>query len=178
MKLTSRRIAAALTTVAALGAATAATTVPASAAASYHCTTSSASVDDPAYSGIATDNYNFTTKLCAKRAGSTIYAYAKVSFEGPVWFVNQTDVLDGARVHLQIKKSVSGPDPVVTYKNFYALESKLEHGDTWGNGSYTTPTITYKAGSGRYLADGSVDLDWNNDGKGYRSTLFSASPRV
>ncbi|MER5985643.1 hypothetical protein [Streptomyces sp. NPDC001787] len=147
-------------------------------AASYRCKTSSASVDNPAYSGPWADNYNFDVSLCAKRSGGYIYAYAKVNFEGPVAYVNMTDTLDGARFHLQTKKSVSGPDPVVKSANFTGLEYKLEHGNTAGNGSYTTGTIKYKAGSGRYLADGIIQLDWNRDGKGYRSTNFSASPTV
>ncbi|MFF0289017.1 hypothetical protein [Streptomyces sp. NPDC005262] len=147
-------------------------------AASYHCKTSSASVDNPAYSGPYSDNYNFDVKLCAKRSGGYIYAYAKVDFEGPVWYVNQTDTLDAARFHLQIKKSASGTDPVVKSANYTGLEYKLEHGNTAGNGSYTTGTIKYKAGSGRYLADGVIQLDWDGDGKGYRNTNFSASPTV
>ena len=64
------------------------------------------------------------------------------------------------------------------YKNFPGLEYKLEHGNIAGNGSYTTGTIKYKAGSGRYLADGYIQLDWDGDGKGYRSTNFSTSPTV
>lgn len=147
-------------------------------AASYHCKTSSASVDNPAYSGPASDNYNFDVKLCAKRSGGYIYAYAKISFEGPVWYVNQTDTLDAARFHLQIKKSVSGTDPVKKWANYTGVEYKLEHGNTWGNGSYTTGTMKYKAGSGRYLSDGFIQLNWNKDGKGYRNTYFSASPTV
>ncbi|MEU8482377.1 hypothetical protein [Streptomyces sp. NPDC048641] len=157
------------------GTAALATAAPASAA-DYRCTTSSASVDDPAYSGPVTDNYNFKVTLCAKRVSGVIYAYAHTSWDGPVWFVNQTDVLDAARFHLQIKKSASGPDPVVKYKNSYGIEYKLEHGNTAGNSSYTTPVLKYTAGSGRYLADGNIQLDWNNDGKSYRTTLFSASP--
>lgn len=147
-------------------------------AASYHCKTSSASVDNPAYSGPWADNYNFDVHLCAKRSGGYIYTYAKIDFEGPVSYVNQTDVLDGARFHLQTKKSVSGTDPVVKAANYTGLEYKLEHGNTAGNGSYTTGTLKYKAGSGRYLADGFIQLDWNNDGKDYRTTHFSASPTV
>lgn len=172
-----RFAASALITATAVAGTTLATATTASAA-SYHCKTSSASVDNPAYSGPWADNYNFDVKLCAKRSGGYIYAYAKVSFEGPVSYVNQTGVLDAARFHLQIKKSVSGPDPVVKYKNFPGLEYKLEHGNIAGNGSYTTGTIKYKAGSGRYLADGYIQLDWDGDGKGYRNTTFSASPTV
>ncbi|MEW2513770.1 hypothetical protein [Streptomyces sp. NPDC046870] len=147
-------------------------------AATYRCTTSSASVDNPAYSGPLSDNYNFDVSLCAKRSGGYIYAYVNVKFEGPVWYVNQSDVLDAARFHLQIEKSVAGPDPVVKSAIYPGLEYKLEHGNTWGNGSYKTSTLTYRAGSGRYLADGLIQLDWNNDGKGYRNTYFDASPTV
>ncbi|WP_181140792.1 hypothetical protein [Streptomyces sp. Ru62] len=31
---------------------------------------------------------------------------------------------------------------------------------------------------GQYLADGLIQLDRNNDGKGYRNTYFNASPTV
>lgn len=172
-----RLAASALITLTAVAGTSLATATNASAA-SYHCKTSSASVDNPAYSGPWSDNYNFDVKLCAKRSGGYIYAYAKVSFEGPVSYVNQIDVLDAARFHLQVKKSVSGPDPVKKWANYTGLEYKLEHGNTLGNGSYTTGTLKYKAGSGRYLADGFIQLDWNNDGKGYRNTYFSASPTV
>lgn len=172
-----KRTAVTLLAAAAVTGATLATATTASAA-SYHCKTSSASVDNPAYSGPWADNYNFDVSLCAKRSGGYIYTYAKVNFEGPVSYVNMTGTLDGARFHLQTKKSVSGTDPVVKWANYSGLEYKLEHGNTAGNGSYTTGTIKYKAGPGRYLADGFIQLDWNNDGKGYRNTNFSASPTV
>lgn len=172
-----RRTAITLLAAGALAGTTLATATTASAA-DYRCETSDASVDNPAYSGPWADNYNFDVTLCAKRSGGYIYAYAKVDFEGPISNVNMTDTLDGARFHLQIKKSVSGTDPVVKWANYTGLEYKLEHGNTAGNGSYTTGTIKYKPGSGRYLADGFIQLDWNNDGKGYRNTNFSASPTV
>ncbi|MCX4531047.1 hypothetical protein [Streptomyces sp. NBC_01669] len=175
MRTPKRSVSIALALASALGVASLITAGPVSAA-SYHCTTSSASADDPAYSGPLSDNYNFKVTLCAKRVSGVIYAYAKASWDGPVWFVNQTDTLDAARFHLQVKKSVSGPDPVMKYSNSYGIEYKLEHGNTAGNSSYTTPVIKYTAGSGRYLADGNIQLDWNNDGKSYRTTLFSASP--
>ncbi|MFJ8752080.1 hypothetical protein ACIREO_22525 [Streptomyces sp. NPDC102441] len=172
-----KRTAVTLLATAAVTGATLATATTASAA-SYHCKTSSASVDNPAYSGPWADNYNFDVKLCAKRSGGYIYTYARVDFEGPVSYVNMVDTLDGARFHLQTKKSASGTDPVVKSANYTGIEYKLEHGNTAGNGSYTTGTIKYKAGSGRYLADGYIQLDWNRDGKGYRNTHFSASPAV
>ncbi|MEU9761921.1 hypothetical protein AB0D98_19670 [Streptomyces sp. NPDC047987] len=172
-----KRTAVTLLAAAAVTGTTFATATTASAA-SYHCKTSSASVDNPAYSGPWADNYNFDVKLCAKRSGGYIYTYARVDFEGPVAYVNMTDTLDGARFHLQTKKSTSGTDPVVKSANYTGLEYKLEHGNTAGNGSYTTGTIKYKDGSGRYLADGYIQLDWNRDGRGYRNTHFSASPTV
>ncbi|MFE4829852.1 hypothetical protein [Streptomyces sp. NPDC056672] len=44
--------------------------VTASAASTYKCNTSRASIDDPSYSGPWADNWDFTTKVCAKRSGS------------------------------------------------------------------------------------------------------------
>lgn len=178
MSRISRTVAATVIATVALGATTLAAAGTASADTNYHCKTSSASVDNPAYSGPWSDNYNFDVSLCAKRSGGYIYAYANVKFEGPVSYVNQVDVLDAARFHLQIKKSVSGSDPVVKWANYTGLEYKLEHGNTLGNGSYKTGTIKYKAGSGKYLADGFIQLDWNNDGRSWRNTYFSASPTV
>lgn len=158
---------------------TAAVLAPTASAASYRCKTSTASVDNPAYSGPWADNINFTVKLCAKKSGGYVYTYAKVDFEGPVMNVNMTDIFDGARFYLVTKKSVSGTDPTVKSGYFTGLEYKLEHGNTAGNGSYTTGTLKYKAASsGRYYADGSAQLDWNNDGKSWRATGFSASPTV
>ncbi|MER5888054.1 hypothetical protein ABT160_29905 [Streptomyces sp. NPDC001941] len=172
-----KRTALSLAAAAAVTAATLAT-APTASAAGYRCTTSSASVDNPAYNGPWPDNYDFDVSLCAMRSGGYIYAYATVTFDGPVSYVNQSDILDGGRFRLEIKKSVSGTDPVVRAAAYTGLEYRLEHGNTWGNGSWRTGTLTYKAGSGRYLADGAIQLDWNNDGRGYRSTNFSASPTV
>ena len=62
--------------------------------------------------------------------------------------------------------------------NYNGLEGALENSSSAGNGSYKTGTLKYKAGSGRYLADGYIQLDWNRDGQGYRNTHFSASPTV
>ncbi|MCQ9179154.1 hypothetical protein KMT30_08915 [Streptomyces sp. IBSBF 2953] len=48
-----------------------------------------------------------------------------------------------------------------------------------GNGSYSTGTLKPTAGSGRYLTDGCVQLDWSSDGKRDRSpVLFTASAVV
>ncbi|MFE5847752.1 hypothetical protein ACFQ7N_39640 [Streptomyces niveus] len=174
----ARRLATVTLTVSLL-AGTAAALAPSASAASYRCKTSTASVDNPAYSGPWADNINFTVKMCAKKSGGYIYTYARVDFEGPVMNVNMTDIFDGARFYLVTKKSVSGTDPTVKSAYYTGLEYRLEHGNTAGNGSYTTGTLKHKAASsGRYYADGSAQLDWNNDGKSYRSTGFSASPIV
>ncbi|MER5211039.1 hypothetical protein ABT063_10750 [Streptomyces sp. NPDC002838] len=62
---------------------------------------------------------------------------------------------------------------------YTGLEYALEHSSRTGNGSYSTGTLKYAAGSGRYLADGYIHLDWSGDGKSYRSPiLFTASPVV
>lgn len=172
-----KRTAVALLAAAAVTGTTLATATTASAA-SYHCKTSSASVDNPGYNGPWADNVTFSVSLCAKRSGGYIYTYAKANFEGPVMNINDTGIFDGARFLLQTKKSISGTDPVVKSGTYTGLEYKLEHGNTAGNGSYTTGTLKHKAGSGRYLADGAAQLDWNNDGKSYRTTNFSASPTV
>ncbi|MFF4699960.1 hypothetical protein [Streptomyces chattanoogensis] len=155
-----------------------ATASPASAA-GYRCTTSEKSIDDPAYSGPWADNWDFTVKICAKRSGSSVSTFAKVSWDGPVYGLD-ADVFDGAYFQLQVKKSVAGTDPVVKKANFYRLEPRLERADSWGdhNGSFTTPTITYKAGHSKALGDGELRLDFNNDGAGYSTHLFTASPVV
>lgn len=178
MNTTSRMITGTVAATAVLGGALVATAGPAAAAASYHCTTSKHSVDNPAYNGIYADNFDFTVQLCAKRSSGTIYTYAKISWDGPAWFVDGPSEFDAARFHLQTKKSVSGPDKVVKWANYTGIKSRLEHGDYKGNGSYTTGVLKYSAGSSRYLADGFLQLDWDKDGKGYRTTTFSASPTV
>lgn len=56
-------------------------------------------------------------------------------------------------------------------------EHALEHSS--GNSSYPTGTLKSTAGSGRYLTDGYIQLDWSGDGNSYRSpVLFTASPVV
>ncbi|MET8741709.1 hypothetical protein [Streptomyces sp. NPDC004728] len=178
MSRTSRTFATLAIATMALGATTLGTAGTASADTSYHCKTSSHSVDNPTYGGIYGDNFDFDVKLCAKRSGGYISTYATVKWDGPAWFVDGPEEFDAARFHLQVKKSVSGTDPVVKWANYTGIKNKLEHGDTNGNGSYTTGVLKYKAGSGRYLADGFIQLDWDGDGKGYRNTYFSASPTV
>jgi hypothetical protein len=160
----------------------AATTASASAsAASYQCKTSSSkSFDDPSYNGPDSDNWEFDVKLCAKRSGGYIYTTATVYWDGPYSSnTNNHFTFDNARFHLQTKKSVRGTDPVVKSANYNGLQGALENSSSAGNGSYKTGTLKYKAGSGRYLADGYIQLNWSGDGKSYRAPiLFSASPTV
>lgn len=175
-----KRTAFALLAAAAVTGTTLATAGPASAA-SYSCrTSSSATIDDPTYRGPDSDNWDFEVKLCAKRSGGYIYTTATVYWDGPYSSgTNGPFTFNKARFHLQTKKSVSGPDKVVKYANFTGLERALENSSAGGNGSYETGTVKYKATSGRYLADGYIQLDWSGDGKGYRAPiLFTASPTV
>lgn len=163
------------------GTAAIATATPA-AAASYKCTTSpEKSIDDPSYSGPWADNWDFTVKVCAKRSGSYIYSYAKISWDGPAYgLVDDDTIFDDAYFKVQIKKSQSGTDPVKKQKNFGGIEAKLENSDSNANynGSYTTGTISYKIGSSKGLGDGELHLDWDSDGAGPQNHKFSASPTV
>ena len=161
------------------GTAALATATPASAA-SYHCTTSSDSVDDPSYNGPDSDNWDLEVTLCAMRSGGYIYTNATVYWDGPYTAKNRnTYTFNKAKFQLQTKRSVSGTDPVVKSAAYTGLEYALEHSSDNGNGSYSTGTLKSKAGSGRYLADGYIQLDWSGDGKDYRSpVLFTASPVV
>ncbi|MFD1829880.1 hypothetical protein ACFSJS_09400 [Streptomyces desertarenae] len=165
------------TAVAATGLATAA---PASAA-GYRCTTSHKSIDDAAYNGPWPDNWNVTTTICAKRSGSYVYTYAKLSWDGPVYArADDSGLFDGAYFRLQIKRSQSGTDPILTSRAHHGIEARLEDSTSGANynNSYTTGTLAYRIGSARGLGDGELRLDWNNDGDGYRTHRFSASPVV
>ncbi|RPK69968.1 hypothetical protein EES45_36220 [Streptomyces sp. ADI97-07] len=179
MRSPTRTTAAALA-VAAVASTGILTASPASAA-SYKCKASKASIDTANYSGPWADQWNVTTTLCAKRSGSTVYGYAKVSWDGPVFAaVDDSTIFDGARFRLQLKRSQSGTDPVKVSKNYTGIEAKLENSNSAGNynGSYTTGTITWKAGSSKGLADGVLQLDWRRCCGGYHSHNFSASPVV
>ncbi|MFG2162790.1 hypothetical protein [Streptomyces olivaceus] len=146
-------------------------------AASYKCTTSSKSIDRPG--GTINDNFNFSVKTCAKREGGYIYAKAYVNVDGPWGFGGQGGVTNDARALIQVKRSVSGTDPVSKYAYGTGLDSKLNNLDTYGNTSYTSPTVKHKPASGyRYLGDSVMQIDWPNDGKGFISYSFSASPTV
>ncbi|WP_246530603.1 hypothetical protein [Streptomyces bathyalis] len=153
---------------------------PASAAeaAGYHCKTSSKSIDDPGYSGPWADNWDITVKLCAKRSGSHVRTVAKVAWDGPV-YAKGTRVFDGANVRLQAKKSKAGNDPVIKGKTFRGIKSRLNHSDSNGNhnGRYDTGRVTAVI-KGKARADGKLRLNWNNDGRGYRTYFYAASPRV
>ncbi|MCD9899025.1 hypothetical protein LUR56_00635 [Streptomyces sp. MT29] len=123
------------------------TASPASAA-SYKCITSKASIDTANYSGPWADQWDVTTKLCAKRSGSTVYGHAKVYWDGPVFAeIDNAHIFDAARFRLQLKRSQSGTDPVKVSKDFPGIEAKLENSNSSGNynGSCTTGTITWKA---------------------------------
>ncbi|MEU3208182.1 hypothetical protein ABZ702_30740 [Streptomyces cyaneofuscatus] len=145
-------------------------------AASYKCTTSKKSIDHPG--NTINDNFNFTVKTCAKREGGYIYAKAYVSVDGPWNYAGQSAVND-ARALIQVKRSVSGTDPVSKYAYGTGLGAKLNNLDAYGNTSYTSPTVKHKPAAGsRYLGDSVMQIDWRNDGKGRISYNFSASPTV
>ncbi|MEV3990553.1 hypothetical protein AB0J57_16755 [Streptomyces sp. NPDC049837] len=180
MRKLKRSTSSAVIIAALAGTAAIATATPASAA-DYRCTTSTKSVDDAAYDGPWADNWDFKVSLCAKRSGSTVYTYAKISWDGPAYGqVDDSTIFDGAYFKLQVKKSQSGTDPVKKSANYWGIESRLENSDSNANynNSYTTPVLSYNIGSSRGLADGELYLDWNNDGKGFGKHLFSGSPTV
>ena len=94
--------------------------------------------------------------------------------------VDDTSTFSDAYVRIWIAKSVAGSDPVVRAGNYGAIEARLENSDSWGNynGSYQTPTISYRVGSAKAYVDGQLKLDWRNDGKSHQTHNFAASPRV
>ncbi|MEV0473016.1 hypothetical protein [Streptomyces prunicolor] len=85
-----------------------------------------------------TDNHDFKATLCAKRVNGVIHAWKKASWDGTGRFVDRTGLLDAARFRLEIKKSVSGTDPVVKSANSYGTTCRSEHGNTAGKGYRTT----------------------------------------
>ncbi|WP_327129744.1 hypothetical protein [Streptomyces sp. NBC_01727] len=177
---TLRRTAATALITATAVAGTALITAPTASAASYKCKTSTKSVDDPSYSGPWADNWDFTVSICAMRSGGTVYSYAKIKWDGPVGMsVDDAGIFNAAYFRLWEAKSVSGTDPVVKSGNYYGIESRLENSTSNGNynNSYTTPTISYKTGTKTY-GDGRLMLEWADDGKGYQTHNFTASPVV
>ncbi|WP_338676800.1 hypothetical protein V1460_30400 [Streptomyces sp. SCSIO 30461] len=176
-----KRSASTAVVVAALAGTAAVATATPAAAAGYTCSTSSKSIDDAAYTGPWADNWDVTVTLCAKRSGSTVYSYAKISWDGPAYGqVDDSTIFDGAYFTLQVKRSQSGTDPVMKSAHSYGIQSALENSDSNANynNSYTTPVLSYPIGSAKGLGDGELLLDWNNDGKGYEKHLFTASPVV
>ncbi|WP_326779191.1 hypothetical protein [Streptomyces sp. NBC_01445] len=153
------------------------TTASPASALSYHCTKQTRTFDTPQYSGPWADNWDFTVTNCAARSGSYVYARSTVSWDGPVGG-GGSDFFDSASLRVYVKKSVSGSDPVKTYKT-YGFTSKANYSSSGNyNGSFTTGTIRYKIGSAKGLGDGALRLNWNNDGKGVYSYGYKASPRV
>ncbi|MFF8847632.1 hypothetical protein ACF08N_33820 [Streptomyces sp. NPDC015127] len=172
-----RRLGAAALATVALAGTTLLTATPASAL-TYKCSTSTKTVDHAGYSGPWADNYTFKVSLCSARSGSTVYAYAKVSWDGPVMAIGDTGTFNDAYLRVFIAKSVYGTDPVVKNGYYHGIEYKLEHSNSYGNGSYTSGTISYPVGSAKAYADGQLRLDWRNDGAGYQTHNFTASPLV
>jgi hypothetical protein len=158
--------------ISALGA-TVAMTTPASAL-SWSCKTSSKTIDDAGYSGPWPDNWDFKIKACAARSGGYAYGKATLSWDAPPSYSGNTSTFDAAQLRLFLVR----PDSGATVKTAtYDIEYKLEHSNSAGNGSWTTPTIKFKT-SKRVYADTTLRLDWNNDGKSYRNYQFTGSPSV
>ncbi|MFI5831970.1 hypothetical protein ACIA6C_32745 [Streptomyces sp. NPDC051578] len=160
------------------GTASAATATPA-AALGYRCSTSTQTIDDAGYSGPAPDNWDIKIQTCAARSGSTVYAYAELTWDGPHFYAaTNATIFDGAKVRLKIMASREGTDPVVTERDFQ-LKDRLEEATSSGDrdGHYRTPTISHQAGSGAY-ADAVLYLDWHKDGHGYQNHDYKGSPTV
>ncbi|MFD7551945.1 hypothetical protein ACFV0R_16260 [Streptomyces sp. NPDC059578] len=152
-------------------------TAQAAPAASWKCTTSSRTVDHPGSSAIW-DDFDFKVKTCSQRSGGTIYARVNVDVDGPPGFSGY-DVVNEARVLVQVKRSVSGPDPVSKYAYGPGLGSKMNNLNGSGNTLYTSPTVSHRAAAGsRYYGDSVLQIDWETDGQGLKSYAFSASPLV
>ncbi|MET9297017.1 hypothetical protein [Streptomyces sp. NPDC003077] len=140
----------------------------------YRCSSSTRELDTPQYDGPWPDNWRVTTTLCAKRSKGRVYAYARVRWDGPNGalgggFTNDAYFLVRIRAAGKVKAS----------KRFHGIESRWDHSDSNGNynGSYRTGTVSWK-GRTAAVAAGSLNLEWADDGKGFRSTSFTSSPRV
>ncbi|MET9694724.1 hypothetical protein ABZY81_41075 [Streptomyces sp. NPDC006514] len=172
---TIKRVAVAAVAVMAVAAAPSATAAPA-----YKCASSTKDIDDSGYDGPWPDNWKVTVRACAARSGGTVYAYAEVKWDGPVFReVDDPTIFDGAKLRSQIKQSREGTDPVVVERDFPVLEERLEDSTSNANydGHYRTPTISLRAGPG-VLADSVLFLDWHGDGRGYQRHDYTASPTV
>ncbi|MFG2130804.1 hypothetical protein ACGFNV_23720 [Streptomyces sp. NPDC048751] len=167
-----KTLAASAVAVSVLGA-TVALATPASAL-SWSCKTSSKSIDDAGYSGPWPDNWDFKIKVCAARSGGYGYGKATISWDAPPSYSGVTTTFDAAQLRLVLVR----PDSGATVKTAaYDIEYKLEHSNSSGNGSWTTPTIKFKT-SKRVYADTTLRLNWDNDGKDYRNYGFTGSPSV
>ncbi|GAA3242144.1 hypothetical protein GCM10010260_81990 [Streptomyces filipinensis] len=167
-----------LAVAAALAVATPPTASPA-AALSYRCSTSTQTIDDAGYSGPAPDNWDIRIQVCAARSGATVYAYADISWDGPAFYASKdATIFDGAKIRLQIMQSRQGTDPVVAERDF-EIKDRLEKATSGGDrdGTYRTPTISHRAGSGAY-GNGVLYLDWHKDGRGYQGHDYKGSPTV
>ncbi|WP_329020816.1 hypothetical protein [Streptomyces sp. NBC_01601] len=169
-----RATAAALTIAAAVGA-TVAIAPTADAAVSWKCSTSSRSIDDLGYDGPWPDNWDVTVRNCAARSGGYVYSYSKVSWDAPANYAGATYTFNSAYFRQYVKKSNGSVAGYATRD----VEYRLEHGSVYtGNGSFTTPTIKRYVGSGRAYGDGTLKLDWYNDGRGSVNYEFAGSPSV
>ncbi|WP_328373201.1 hypothetical protein OG800_49865 (plasmid) [Streptomyces sp. NBC_00445] len=166
----AKTLAASAVTASLLGA-TVALATPASAL-SWKCSTSSKSIDDAGYWGPVADNWSFKVTNCAARSGSYAYAKSTIRWDAPWYYSGATETFDGAKFRVYIKRASTGS--VLRYAT-YDIQHRLEHSDASGNGSWTTPTISKRVGSSRAYGDGTLKLDWNNDGAGYRNYGFTGS---
>ncbi|MFF4699943.1 hypothetical protein [Streptomyces chattanoogensis] len=161
------------------GSTLAATASPASASSSssgWRCHTSYKSIDNPGDWGPAPDNWDFTVKNCIKRQGGSVFAAAKVSWDGPI---------GGARwdrdphFRLYVMQSAPGTDRVVAHRDFH-IGYALNRHDRWGDhdGSFDTGAWRVRTGKRGLYAGGALKIDWAGDDRGVRHYGFSPSPRV
>ncbi|MFF3786386.1 hypothetical protein [Streptomyces sp. NPDC001933] len=65
-------------------------------------------------------------------------------------------------------QTLSGTDPVRTQRDHTTIEPRMDNSERRSNcnGSRQMPPITFKAASGKALADTEIHLDRDFDGKG------------
>ncbi|MCX5078690.1 hypothetical protein OHA84_00645 [Streptomyces sp. NBC_00513] len=119
-----------------------------------------------------------TVQTCAARSGSTVYAYADVRWDGPAFYGTAAEILDGAKIRVQIMQSTDGTDPVVSKRDF-PLKARMERTTARGDhdGHSRTPVISHRAADSAY-GDGVLFLEWHQDGRGYRAHDYAGSPAV
>ncbi|MFR9676891.1 hypothetical protein [Streptomyces sp. TR02-1] len=160
-------------TAVALGTLTAGAVTLAPTASAASCTKTTKTVDHPGYYGPWADNWTLTARMCSYRSGSYIYSQARLSWDGPSWLGDPSQIFDSAAFRVYLKKhNRDGKDPVRRYKTFW-IQNRLEAGD----GSYTTSWIGYPI-SKWARGDGAWKLGWNNDGRGWIHYGVKASPLV